>query len=80
MNTKVRKVASGARVRSRGRVGDVTRAKVALRIASSPGKGALARIRPRESIASEIPELATRKIGMRYSAARNGGTREWSWC
>ena len=47
---------------------------------SSPGMGAVFMTRPSELTLCEMPELAMRKIGTPYSAARVGATRAWSSC
>ena len=49
--------------------------RFAARNAPLPGMGARATTLPSPETACEMPELARRKIGMPYSAARTGATR-----
>jgi hypothetical protein len=73
--TTVMPVQTGASNRSKGSEPRTGSRSCAERMSTLPGKEVLAMTCPPPVTACEMPELARRKIGMPYSAARTGATR-----
>src|SRR5690242_8071167 len=73
-------VETGARYRSIGRRATCERSSSPENAFASWANGMEEQTCPDQLTTWETPELATRKIGMPYSAARIGATRAWRSC